>query len=344
MSTTPRGGLPCWNAFVINSLAMIPSFCAVAASKATGSASTTIGTGAPSAIPRKSAPCRRRRLGDSVSSRCTVAIDRIRAAVSSNARPSPPSGRPSRSRSATVCRSFLIRWLASCASVCSRSARAAARPCAATSARIVCTRTSAAPTAAASSASRIAVAPADSGTSAATTRHVAALTASQSPRRQPICTTAMNGTARKRSSAKLEPPSTTSSATNAINPPLHTSSKIRPRREVSQLCQGTTIATVFATAAARVRPSSNDRWRAPTSSATPATTATIETQPSQSPTRTVASWNPRTRRGTSGKVRSQPTPRATDEMVTVRHTGFGALRFAGSRRPSFACGMSPRAG
>ena len=58
-----------------------------------------------------------------------------------------------------------MRWFASCASVRSSSARAAA-PCAAVSRRIVRASTSATATAAATSASRIAVAPAESGITA----------------------------------------------------------------------------------------------------------------------------------------------------------------------------------
>ena len=61
-----------------------------------------------------------------------------------------------------------MRWFASCASVRSSSARAAARVCPAVSRRIARTRTRVTATAAATSASRIAVAPAESGIDAAT--------------------------------------------------------------------------------------------------------------------------------------------------------------------------------
>ena len=96
-------------------------------------------------------------------------------------------------------------------------------------ARIVRARTSVTATAAATSPSRIAVAPADSGMSAATSEQVATTTTSQKPRRQPACTTAMNGTARNSNSEKFDPPATTSSATNPIKPPHQRSSRNRPR-------------------------------------------------------------------------------------------------------------------
>ena len=52
----------------------------------------------------------------------------------------------------------------------------------------------------------------------------------------------MNGAVKNKSSAKFEPPSTTSSATNAIKPPHQRSSKRRPRRVASQSRQGISIA------------------------------------------------------------------------------------------------------
>ena len=51
LSCMTIGDSPCWNAFVTNSLATMPSFWAVAASNAAGSAATSTGTGALSAMP-----------------------------------------------------------------------------------------------------------------------------------------------------------------------------------------------------------------------------------------------------------------------------------------------------
>ena len=70
----------------------------------------------------------------------------------------------------------------------------------------------------------------------------------------------------------------------AINSPDQRSSSKRPRRDTSQSCQGTTIATVLAATAVSVRPTRSKRCRAPMSSARLAITATIEIQPSQKPT------------------------------------------------------------
>ena len=63
----------------------------------------------------------------------------------------------------------------------------------------------------------------------------------------------MNGTARKSSSVKLEPPLGTSNATNAIKPPHQRSSSSRPRRADNHSRQGISIATVLPAAARKRR-------------------------------------------------------------------------------------------
>ena len=57
LSRTAIGGAPCWKAFVISSLAIRPTFCAVVESNVTLSASTATGTGAVSSILREQPLC-----------------------------------------------------------------------------------------------------------------------------------------------------------------------------------------------------------------------------------------------------------------------------------------------
>ena len=290
---TTIGGAPCWNAFVTSSFATMPSFCAVAASNVDRRRldrdrhRRALRRCCAGARPRRRSP----RL--SVSRRCTVAIERMRAAVSSNARP-VAAVRAAEQEQVGHCLEVVldpvVRLLRERA--LELGARRG-RSCAAASRRIVRASTSATATAAATSASRIAVAPAEQRDEAS--RRRAGRRADGEPEAcgaSRIWTTAMNGNGEEQEQREVRAAGDDEQRDEPDQPARPEIEQERPRRDLRA-----TPATA--------RPS-RPCWRrrrqrqadeqpamaAPTSSASPATTATIETQPSQKPAWTTAVRKP----------------------------------------------------
>ena len=156
----------------------------------------------------------------------------------------------------------------------------------------------------------------------------------------------MKGMVRKSSSAKLTPPATTRSATNAINPPDQRSSSRRPCATSSQSRHGTSMSAPFSTAAARVTARSSRRC-GPPPSARPATTATSAAHPSHGPSLSTASRNSRsdwesTGAATGGNDRSL-RPRAFIRAASIRSSlepGRASSNATRRVQRRFGCGAS----
>ena len=91
-SRTTIGGAPWWNAFVISSFAIRPSFCAVAASNVARFSVDRRPARAQSAAMLRNSAAPSIESSASDNNRCTVAIERMRAADSSKRAPSAPRG------------------------------------------------------------------------------------------------------------------------------------------------------------------------------------------------------------------------------------------------------------